>query len=251
MLSRAARRVAPAATAAALLALLLTSCSGAAPGTAKGGTSQGRQVDHLFRGFLAVGVVVFAVIWSLVLWSVVRYRRRGRPAPDAVPSQTRGNGPLELVLTALPLGIVAVLFAFTVRTQGQVDRLRPNPDVRIVVTAFQWQWRFHYVKEGITVVGAPDRYPEMVLPLRAKVRLRLESADVIHSFFVPGFLFKRDVIPRVDNEIELDTVKRGRFDGLCAEFCGLDHARMGFTVRVVDRSDYRAWVDREQGKVPA
>jgi cytochrome c oxidase subunit 2 len=82
----------------------------------------------------------------------------------------------------------------------------------------------------------------MVLPVDARIRFDLRTVDVIHSFFVPDFLFKRDVIPRVHNSVQVDTTKTGRFRGLCAEFCGLDHARMGFWVRVVDRVSYDRWL---------
>lgn len=231
--------------------VVLAACSGTPRfGAPRSATRQGRQVNQLFSGFVIVGLCVFAIVWCLVLWSVFRYRRR-RDLPSAVPKQVRGNVPLELFLTAVSLAIVAVLFAFTVRVQTDEDRLRPHPEVRIEVTGFQWQWRFEYVRGGVTITGAPGHDPELVLPVDTRVRFDLRSADVIHSFYVPGFLFKRDVIPRVPNEVEVTPVRTGRYDGLCAEYCGLDHARMGFAVKVVDQDAYRAWLAHGTGRKSA
>jgi cytochrome c oxidase subunit II len=234
---RYVRRLSPLAL--ALFALLAGCSGGPRYGAPSGATKQGRQVNHLFTGFVTTAIVVFAIVWILVFWSIIRYRRRGR---SDVPKQVHSNIPLEITLTVIPLLIVAVLFGFTVHTQNNEDRVSAHPDVRIAVTAFQWGWRFQYDGVGVNVFGDANREPEMVLPVDAKIRLDLRSVDVIHSFYVPGFLFKRDVIPRVHNSVEVDTTRRGRFRGLCAEYCGLDHARMGFWVRVVDRPTYDRWV---------
>jgi cytochrome c oxidase subunit II len=242
------RRLTSAATVTAAAALVTLAGCGSSEnfGAPKGATKQGRRINHLYNGLVIAGIVVFAIIWLLVLWSVVRYRRRKHDEAGALPVQTRGNMPLEVALTALPLVIVAVIFGFTVHTQNNVDRLSAHPDVRIDVNAFQWQWQFKYPQDHITITGTPTEYPQMVVPVNSSVRLKLSSHDVIHSFYVPGFLYKRDVIPRVDNQIEVDTTKKGTFFGECAEFCGLDHARMGFTVKVVDAGDYERWLQKTQ-----
>jgi cytochrome c oxidase subunit 2 len=86
----------------------------------------------------------------------------------------------------------------------------------------------------------------MVLPVDRTARLILTSPDVIHSFYVPGFLFKRDVIPGVTNKIDVTPTDAGTYTGRCAEFCGLDHAKMNFEVRVVSMTDYRAWVEEQR-----
>jgi cytochrome c oxidase subunit 2 len=117
----------------------------------------------------------------------------------------------------------------------------------IEVRGFQWQWQFHYRDEDVTVTGTPDKLPQMVLPVNQTARLILTSDDVIHSFYVPDFNEKRDLIPGVRNRIDLDPIEIGTYVGRCAEFCGLDHARMDFTVKVVSQADYREWVADRQG----
>jgi cytochrome c oxidase subunit 2 len=242
---RPGRHVRRLTVAALALSATLAGCSGGPRyGAPKGATKQGQSVNHLFTGFVTAAIVVFAIVWILVFWSIIRYRHRGRVE---VPSQVHSNIPLEVALTVIPLIIVAVLFGFTMHTQNREDRVSSHPDVRIAVTAFQWGWRFVYDGQNVNVVGDANRQPEIALPVDARIRFDLRSADVIHSFYVPDFLFKRDVIPRVKNSVELDTTKQGRYRGLCAEYCGLDHARMGFWVRVVDRASYDRWLAQHRG----
>jgi len=182
------------------------------------------------------------LVTGLILWSVVRYRRRGRPGE---PPQFRANVPLELFYTAVPLAIVAVLFGLAVRTQDRVTRVSASPDLRVDVTGFQWGWRFRYADTGVTVTGDANRNPVLVLPEGRTVELNLVAADVVHSFFVPAFLEKRDLIPGQDNRIDVHTTRLGRFPGVCAEFCGLDHARMGFTVEVLSPEAFQAWLSTQ------
>src|SRR5207249_1986141 len=143
------------------------------------------------------------------------------------------NVPLELFYTAVPVAIVATLFGLSMVAQRNVNHLAAEPDLRIEVTGFQWGWRFKYLTEGITIVGTSTRPPTLVLPVRATARLTLVSPDVVHSFYVPQFLEKRDLIPGVDNRIDVRPSRTGSFDGVCAGFCGLDHTRMTFVVDVV------------------
>jgi cytochrome c oxidase subunit 2 len=208
----------------------------------EGTSSQGRDIFDLWRGSVIAALVVGGIVWALIGWAVLRYRRRG----DELPSQRQYIVPLEVVYTAVPILIVAVLFALSYRTQRDVDALTADPDLVIEVEGFQWQWQFHYVDEDITVTGLPDDPPVMVLPVDTKVRLVLTSTDVIHSFYVPDFLYKRDVIPGVKNEVDVDVTDVGRYTGRCAEFCGLDHARMTFEVDAVTMDDFREWVADRQ-----
>jgi cytochrome c oxidase subunit 2 len=192
----------------------------------------------LFLAAVALGAVVIALIG----WSIVRYRRR----PGGEAASFSENVKLELFYTAVPLVIVAVLFGITVATQREVTRAAAQPDVRIEVTGFQWGWRFRYLTEGVVIVGTSAENPTMVLPVDAVTRLTLLSPDVIHSFFVPEFLVKRDVIPGVDNRIDITPTRTGRFGGVCAEFCGLDHGRMNFSVEVVELEQFRAWLQEQE-----
>ncbi|HEX3623158.1 MAG TPA: cytochrome c oxidase subunit II [Acidimicrobiales bacterium] len=225
--------------------LLLAGCSsrGGVPDPV---TKQGKDVLQLWRIVLGAGVVLGVFVIGLILWSVVRYRRPRDAAPGDLPKQTGANIPVEVFYTVVPLLIVAVLFGLTLRTQHRETRRSATPDLTVEVTGFQWGWRFHYPTQGVTVVGDANTPPTLVLPVNANVRLRLSTTDVIHSFFVPTFLVKQDMIPGVDDQLEVRPTHIGHFGGVCAEFCGLDHARMTFSVDVVSPSDFQAFAARQQ-----
>lgn len=186
------------------------------------------------------------MVVALIAWSVLRYRRPRHARPGDLPEQTRANVPLEVLYTVLPLLIVAVLFGLTMRTQHRVTRLSAAPGVSVEVTGFQWGWRFRYPAQSVTVTGDANRPPTLVVPVGADVRLRLTTVDVIHSFFVPAFLVKRDLIPGVDNQMEVHPTRTGSFRGFCAEFCGLDHWRMSFDVEVVTPEAFQAFLNTQQ-----
>jgi cytochrome c oxidase subunit 2 len=209
-------------------------------------TKQGRDVLDLWRILLGAGVALGALVVGLILWSVVRYRRPRGAAPGDLPKQTGANVPIEVFYTVVPLVIVAVLFGLTMRVQHRETHRSPTPDLTVEVTGFQWGWRFHYPAQNVTVVGDANAPPTLVLPVGANVRFRLAAADVIHSFFVPAFLVKEDMIPGIDNQLEVRPTQVGHFGGVCAEFCGLDHARMTFSVDVVSPSDFQAFAARQQ-----
>lgn len=201
-------------------------------------TSEGESILTLWRALFWTAAALGAVVMGLIAWCIVRYRRRGS---SELPAQSGGSIPLELIYTAIPIAIVAVLFAMTLVTDSNALTLRHRPELRVDVTGFQWQWRFEYPDRGVTVQGGPGDLPELVLPLDSVVHLRLRSVDVIHSFFVPGFLTKRDLTPGATNTIEVRPKRTGTYGGHCAEFCGLDHARMNFTVRVVSPAAFEEW----------
>lgn len=228
-----------------VLSGLLGACSsrGGAPDPA---SSQGEDVLDLWRILLGAGVVVGALVTGLVLWSVVRYRRPRSAGADDLPKQTDANIPIEVFYTVVPLVIVAVLFGLTMRTQDKMSKEGDSVDLAVEVTGFQWGWRFRYPAQGVTVTGDANQPPTLVLPLGASVRLRLAAADVVHSFFVPAFLVKKDLIPGVDNTIEVRPTETGRFPGFCAEFCGLDHWRMTFDVEVVTPEAFQAFLADQQ-----
>ena len=187
------------------------------------------------------GIGVGGVVVALLAITVVRDRRR-RSQPAGLPPQTRENVPLEIAYTLVPLVIVAVLFAVTLRAEGPVTRLSASPGLRVEATAFQWGWRFAYPAQEVTVVGDSNDPPTLVLPVDVTTRLVLASPDVIHSFFVPAFFAKRDLVPGLVNEIEVTPTRTGRFAGYCAEFCGLDHTRMTFDVEVVTEAEFERFV---------
>jgi cytochrome c oxidase subunit II len=233
MVMVAARRArSPCRLAAAALVLLAAGC------TPQSVTEQGRAIYNLYNLFLYIAAVIFLIVSGLVVWSVIRYRRRG----DELPKQTHGNNRLELVWTLIPTVIVLFLFVVTMQAQDKVLNGSTRPTVTVTATAFQWSWRFNYEGTGAEVLGTPDRVPEMVVPVGQTVRVKLVSADVVHTFYVPQTLFKRQAIPGTINEFDLTFEKEGLFHGQCTQFCGLAHADMMFRVRVVSQGEYQSWL---------
>ena len=226
-------------------AVLLTGCSsrGGVPDPA---SSQGEDVLDLWRILLGAGIAVGALVIALILWSVIRHRRPKAAAADDLPKQTDANIPVEVFYTVVPLVIVALLFGLTMRTQDRVTKESESPDLAVEVTGFQWGWRFRYTAQGVTITGDANNPPTLTLPVGANVRLRLVAADVVHSFFVPAFLVKKDLIPGVENSLEIRPTELGRFPAVCAEFCGLDHWRMTFDVEVLSPEAFQAFVADQQ-----
>jgi cytochrome c oxidase subunit II len=216
---------------------LSTSCSErfGAPASA---TDEGEAFLDLWRVFFLGGLLVTALIWALVAISVIRFRRR---SPD-YPSQRQYNIPWEIGYTVVPLVIVAILFGLTLVGQHRFVALADDPDLRVEVVGFQWQWQFRYEDDEVALSGTEQDMPVLVLPVGETVRLRLFTEDVNHSFWVPEFLEKRDLIPHVDNEIDVVVKEPGRWRGRCAEYCGLDHWKMSFDVQAVPRDQFDAWV---------
>ena len=222
--------------------VLLTACDSTF-GAPEGATEQGREISSLYRFLFWMAIGVGATVYGLILWSVFRYRRRS----DDLPPQFRENIPLEILYTVIPIALVVVIAVATFRTEDRVDTLDPDPDVTVVVTGFQWQWRFEYPEHGIDVVGSPEQAPTVVVPADRTIRVELRATDVIHSFYVPEFLFKRDAIPGEENSFDLVVPEAGTYYGECAEYCGLDHVDMVFWIRAVPQSDFDRWVAEQQG----
>ncbi|HEX5367481.1 MAG TPA: cytochrome c oxidase subunit II [Acidimicrobiales bacterium] len=218
--------------------VLLAGCELPGFGAPEPKAKQGESIFSLWQGFFLVAMAVGLLVWGLIIYVVVRYRRRD----DTIPRQNPYNVPVEIFYTAAPVVVVAALFGFSVVAEDDATAVDPDPVARIDVVGFQWSWQFSYVDEDVTVTGEPGQPPEMVLPVGEPVELRLVSADVNHSFWVPDFLSKRDLIPGVDNEISLTPTETGEYVGRCAEFCGLDHWRMTYTVRVVEPDEYEDWL---------
>ncbi len=205
-----------------------------------GATEQALDMHRVWALFLVIGLAVFAVVFGLIVFCVVRFRER----PDGAsvwPKQFRRNDKMEIVYTLLPLALVAGLFAVVYPVERRVEALEPAK-LTVDVTGYRWSWRFAYRDLGVTIDGTPNRPPEFLLPLNETTRLDVSSADVDHSFWVPEFLFKRDAIPGLRNEFDLTPNRAGRFRGECGEFCGLQHALTTFEVRVVPRPEFDAWI---------
>ncbi len=230
---------------ATLLGAVLTGCQLPRFGAPDAASKQGRDVMHLWSGFFVAAIVVTLFVWVPLIYSLVRYRRRHDDAK--MPSQKAYNIPMEVLYTAVPVLTVAVLFFFSVRTEHRVTAVSSRPAARVEVIGFQWGWQFRYTDDDVIVNAEPGTPPELVLPMGAPSNLRLVSKDVNHSFWVPKFLSKRDLIPGVKNTITVTPDRAGTYVGRCAEFCGLDHWRMSFQVRVVPMAEYRTWLADHQG----
>jgi cytochrome c oxidase subunit II len=216
-------------------------------GFPKPATEQAESIYELWLGSSAAGAAVGAFVWLLILWAGFRYRKKS----DQLPRQVRYNLPIEILYTAVPFVIIAVLFYYTTVSQNFVNQLSDDEqetggatgaDVTIGVVGFQWNWTFNYVDEGVGVTGFTTEPAVMVLPTDRTIRIVESSPDVIHSWFVPAFLFKRDVIPGRENTFEFTVRKEGEYIGRCAEFCGEKHSAMNFRVRVVSPEAYDDYI---------
>jgi cytochrome c oxidase subunit 2 len=208
------------------------------------------QADRLLSlwwtsNYLALAVA--AVVVGLILFVTARFRA-GRHDDGRPVSETTHNVPAEVLYTVAPLAVVAVLFGLTLATQGAVSTGATDgpPDLEVEVTGFTWQWQFRYPEQDVVVVGTYEDPPELVLPVGRTTRLHLLTTDVVHSFWVPEFLTKRDLIPGVRNDIDVHVREPGRWIGRCAEFCGLDHHRMRFAVRAVPPAEFDAWLEEQR-----
>jgi cytochrome c oxidase subunit II len=204
-------------------------------------TEQAHDIDQIWDGVLIAAVVIGALVIGLILFVVVRFRRRD----DRLPFQRRENIPIEVTYMVVPLLIVGALFGITFFSVRFIDEVDDDPDVTVAVIGFQWQWQFDYPADGVSVIGTDRVEPELVLPAGATVRFDLRSVDVIHSFWIPGFRFKRDVFPGQTQTFQVDVGERtGSWpdSGVCAEFCGLDHSSMRFSVRIVTPNEFERWL---------
>jgi cytochrome c oxidase subunit II len=206
-------------------------------------TTQGSQAAGLYWPIFLIAVLIFLLVEGLLLYMVFRYRRKG--VQDGLPTQTHGNNRLEIIWTAIPALIVTAMFVVSMNVLESVQAKSEDPGVTVDVTAFQWQWTFAYPDSGLSFTGAGQDGPEMVVPVDEPVRVRLSASDVIHSFYVPAFFTKLDAVPGRTNELEFTVERPGTYGGQCAEFCGLSHGDMYFTVRAVPRAEYDAWVQSE------
>lgn len=211
-------------------------------------TDRAQGTASLYTGFVALAVVVALVVYGLTTFAIVRYRQRSPDQP--LPVQRQGDLRLEALWTLIPVVMVLGLFAATLAVLGRVDARSSGPVTEVDVNAYRWGWSFSYHGTGVTVSGTGDPGPEVVLPVGEPVRVTLTSADVIHAFFVPQFLFKRDAIPGRTTDFDFTIQDPGTYRGQCAEFCGLLHSKMLFTVKAVSRAEFEAWLAAAKQSAP-
>lgn len=205
-------------------------------------SGQALAISNLFIITLIVGGVVFTLVTALVLYASFRFRRRGE---DGEASQVFGHRRLEIAWTVAPAVLLLSLFVLTLRTMAAADPPVPaNTPPDMIIVAHQWWWEIHY--PGANVVTAN----EVHLPAGQPIRLRLESADVIHDFWVPALGRKMDATPGHPVTYTVEADQTGVFLGTCAEYCGAQHAWMRIRVIVQTPKDFQAWL-QQQAAVPA
>lgn len=251
---RAQRRARAAGLGAVTVAatFLLSGCSAEHVfrlGWPTGVSEQSKQMYNLWIGSVVAALAIGVLVWGLIFWCIIRYRRRG----EELPPQTRYNMPMELLYTVLPFLVIAVLFYYTATTEANVNKIPRHPDVTVDVIAFKWNWQFEY--EGTTTsggqkvstIGTSDYIPVLVVPTHQSILFVESSPDVIHSFWVPELLFKRDVFPgNVKNTFAVTIDKEGAYVGHCAELCGTYHSMMNFELRAVSAAEYQKFLAAKQ-----
>lgn len=187
---------------------------------------------------------VFILVEGALLYAVFRFR--GRPN-DPEPRQIHGNTAIEIVWTLIPALILASIAVPTVRGIFRTNELPGENAVKIQVIGHQWWWEFRYPEYDITTAN------ELYIPVGRTVELYQTSQDVIHSFWPPRLAGKRDVFPNRETRLWFKADAAGEFPGQCAEFCGIQHARMSFRVRAQAPEEFDAWLAhmRTLGPKPA
>jgi cytochrome c oxidase subunit 2 len=204
---------------------------------------QAGPIDQLFQFHFAAIAFLFSLIVVLMVFSLIVFRRRKGETGDGTHNE--GNRTLELTWTLIP--VIAVIGVSLWGAQVLAEVEMPADDALVVnVTAQQWSWRFEY--PDFTLISS-----DLILPEGRQVLLRMSSLDVIHSFWVPEFRVKQDVLPAGQDwvrELRITPSRIGDYEVLCAELCGRQHAEMRAQVRVMSPSDFETWVAEEQSKVP-
>ena len=238
----------------AIIGLVFWSGAGSALYPPKAATIQAEQVSQLYNIVFAIAVAIFLAVEGLIIWSILRYRRR--PGDTELPPQTHGNNLAEITWTLIPTAIVLFLFVVSWQTLNSVEAESSQPNLKVRAVAGQFQWSFDYLpadaqadtKALFTVTAPTGPDGGLVLPAGQTTHLYLRSPDVIHAFYVPQFLFKRDVVPGITNQFDLDIPASDAgqtYRGQCAELCGIGHRIMLFEVHALAPADFEAWMQKQ------
>jgi len=237
---------------AATLILVLTGCSsyefsrGFLPGE-PGVTNHTDMIVNFWNGSWIVLWAVGLIAWGLMFYAVIVYRRR--KGDNTMPEQMRYNNPIEALFTVVPLVMVIGFFAFTADTMEKIER-PVDSEMHIQVIGKQWSWDFNYKDNNVYETGIQSQFegelgseaalPTLYLPVNTSVEIELSSRDVVHSFWVIDFLYKKDTFPGKTNYMYFTPQREGTYKGKCAELCGEYHSMMLFNVKVVDKAEYEA-----------
>jgi cytochrome c oxidase subunit 2 len=203
----------------------------------------GEELLWLIYLSLGIMIIVLVVVFALFFYVIIRFRRR--KGDTGIPQQVEGNHKLEIVWTVIPIILLLILAVPTVAlTFSQAQGEEPDEGALLIkVKAHQFWWEFEYPELGIYTAQ------DLWIPVNRKINLELTSADVAHSFWVPGLAGKMDTIPGLINRMELDAKEEGIYKGKCAELCGASHALMDFKVVAVSEEEFADWA--EKMKAPA
>jgi cytochrome c oxidase subunit 2 len=204
-------------------------------------SAQAISIDWLWNVEMMTISFLFALIMVPIAYSLVVFRRRKGDETDA--QHVEGNTTLEITWTVIPLFVVIAFAYMGAYSLGETRRV--DPDAMIIkVTGFQWSWKFDYPEYGFS---SPDLY----LPVDKQILLQMESPDVIHSFWVPEFRLKQDVVPGRITEYRVTPTLIGSYKVRCAELCGISHSYMESPVNVVSQSDFTAWAAEQKAAAAA
>jgi len=196
-----------------------------------------REIVSLYTLIFWMAVVVFVGVEGFLLYTIIRFRRR---SDNQMPTQTHGNTRLEIAWTIIPSVVLLVIAVPTIPTVFSYDTIPANPAQRVQVIGHQWWWEFRYPDLGVSTAN------EFHLPLGQTVVFDLNSADVIHSFWVPQMGGKRDVVPERTNQLWFTPERTGEFPGQCVEFCGTQHAQMRLRLIVDTPEAFQSWVAQQR-----
>jgi cytochrome c oxidase subunit II len=201
--------------------------------------------DSLAKTYVLIAIGVFAAFTVVIIGTVIWFRIH----PPAIPARWHEANGIEITYAVVLTCIAVFLLCITFSAEHQVDTASAleRPALTVDVTGARWEWVFRYPGHGITRESGAVGDDPVVVPSDEPVRFSLRSADVIHSFWIPQLRFKRDLFPGTTESVTLDFDRNGFYGGECAEFCGLLHDEMVFTVDAVKPSVFRAW-ERGGGK---
>ena len=220
-----------------LVMLVLAGCSDKYPNsTLNPKTEFTTMIDNVFMTTVKWAVVVFVLVEGALVFAILKFR--GKPS-DPEPKQTHGNTTVEIVWTIIPAVILALIAVPTIKG---IFATAENPEgaLTIEVIGHQWWWEFQYPDSKVVTAS------ELHVPSGRKISLFMRTADVLHSFWSPQLASKRDVFPRRHTTLWFTAPDTGVYGGQCAEFCGEQHARMGFEIHVDTPEEFERWVSDQQ-----